>query len=109
VYIGDWVAVPAEHSDHYSEKLVLMPPCYIVNDYAQVFLFLYFFMGGMFWLFIVELLCYICIFYYMYVVALTYAFGWSAFLCRVKFLDTLVVIFFKVNITIIMSSFKVQC
>jgi hypothetical protein len=30
-----------------------------------------------------------------YVDFLTYAFGWSAFLCRMKFCDTLVVIFFK--------------
>lgn len=34
-YLADWVAVPAEHSDHYSEKLLLLPPSYIVNDYAQ--------------------------------------------------------------------------
>jgi predicted O-linked N-acetylglucosamine transferase (SPINDLY family) len=26
---------PPEHADHYSEKLALMPPCYIANDYAQ--------------------------------------------------------------------------
>jgi hypothetical protein len=52
------------------------------------------FMGGMFWLFIVGLFCYICIFYYSYVDSLTYAFGWSAFLC-IRFCGTLVVIFFK--------------
>ena len=34
-YLSDWVAVPSEHSDHYSEKLLLLPPSYIVNDYAQ--------------------------------------------------------------------------
>jgi hypothetical protein len=48
-------------------------------------------MGGMFWIFIVGLFCYICIFRYLYVDSLTYAFGWSAFLCRIKFCDTLVV------------------
>jgi hypothetical protein len=47
----------------------------------------------MFWLFIVGLFCYFCIFYYLYVDSLTYAFGWSAFLCRIRFCDTLVVIF----------------
>jgi hypothetical protein len=37
----------------------------------------------------------ICIFYYLYVDSLTYAFGWSVFLCRIRFCDTLVVIFLK--------------
>jgi hypothetical protein len=45
--------------------------------------------GGMFWLFIVGLFCYIYIFYYLYVDSLTYAFGWSAFLCRIRFFNTL--------------------
>jgi hypothetical protein len=31
--------------------------------------------------------------YYLHVDSLTYAFGWSAFLCRIIFCDTLVVIF----------------
>lgn len=35
-YIGDAVALPPEHYDHFSESLVLLPPCYIVNDYAQL-------------------------------------------------------------------------
>jgi hypothetical protein len=35
----------------------------------------------------------ICILYHLYVGFLTYAFGWSAFLCRIRFCDTLVVIF----------------
>ena len=35
-YLGDWVAIPAEHRDHFSEKLALLPPCYIANDYAQM-------------------------------------------------------------------------
>ena len=35
-YVTDYVNVPPEHSDHFSERLVLMDPCYIVNDYAQV-------------------------------------------------------------------------
>lgn len=30
------MALPPEHRDHFSEKLLLMNPCYIVNDYAQV-------------------------------------------------------------------------
>jgi hypothetical protein len=47
----------------------------------------------MFWLFIVGLFRYICIFYYLYVDSLTYAFRWSAFLCRIKFCDTLVEFF----------------
>jgi hypothetical protein len=51
----------------------------------QVFLF---FMSGSFWLFIIVLFCYICYFYYLYVVSLIYAFGWSAFLCRIRFCDT---------------------
>jgi hypothetical protein len=51
--------------------------------------FLYFFMGGMFWLSIVRLFCYICIFYHLYVDSLTYAFDWSAFLCRSRFLTPL--------------------
>jgi hypothetical protein len=49
----------------------------------------YFFMDGVFCLFIVGLLCYICIFYYLCVDSLTYAFGWSAFLYRIRFCDTL--------------------
>jgi hypothetical protein len=39
--------------------------------------------------------CHIFIFYYLYVDSLTYAFGWSAFLCRIRFCDTVVVIIFK--------------
>lgn len=36
-FITDWVASPpAEDVLAYSEKLVLVPPCYIVNDYAQL-------------------------------------------------------------------------
>jgi hypothetical protein len=38
--------------------------------------------------------CCICIFNYLHVDSLTYAFGWSAFLCRIRFCDTLFVIFF---------------
>jgi hypothetical protein len=49
----------------------------------------------MFWLCIDRLLCYICIFYYLYVDSLTYAFGWPAFLCKIRFCDILVIIFFK--------------
>jgi hypothetical protein len=37
----------------------------------------------------------ICIIYYLYVDSLSYAFGWSAFLCRINFCDNLVVVFFK--------------
>jgi hypothetical protein len=44
---------------------------------------------------VVEEVCYICIFYYLYVDSLTHAFGWSAYLCRIRFCDNLVVIFFK--------------
>jgi hypothetical protein len=46
-------------------------------------------------LFIVGLFYYICIFYYFYVDSPTYAFDKSAFLCRIRFCDTLVIIFFK--------------
>lgn len=35
-YLGDPVALPAEHADHFSEKIALLPPTYIVNDYAQM-------------------------------------------------------------------------
>lgn len=35
-YIGDPVALPAEHFTHFTEKLLLMPPCYIATDYAQL-------------------------------------------------------------------------
>ena len=28
--------MPAEHSSHFTEKLLLLPPSYIVNDYAQL-------------------------------------------------------------------------
>jgi hypothetical protein len=49
--------------------------------------------GRLFWLFIVGLFCYICIFYYLYVDSIAYAFGRSAFLYRITFCDTLVVIF----------------
>jgi hypothetical protein len=57
-------------------------------------------MCGLFWLFIVGLFCYICIFYYLYVDSLTSAFGWSAFLCRIRFRDTPRCNLFKVNIII---------
>jgi predicted O-linked N-acetylglucosamine transferase (SPINDLY family) len=30
-YLSDWVSTPAEISDHFTEKMLLMPPCYIVN------------------------------------------------------------------------------
>ena len=33
---GDYVALPAEHRTEFSESLILMPPCYIANDYAQM-------------------------------------------------------------------------
>lgn len=36
LFEGDRVALPPENRDHYSEKLLLMNPCYIANDYAQV-------------------------------------------------------------------------
>jgi predicted O-linked N-acetylglucosamine transferase (SPINDLY family) len=35
-YLGDYVALPPEYRDHFSEKLILMQPCYIANDYAQL-------------------------------------------------------------------------
>ncbi|CAM9505407.1 unnamed protein product, partial [Ectocarpus fasciculatus] len=35
-YIGDPVALPAEHATHFTEKLLLLPPCYIATDYAQL-------------------------------------------------------------------------
>jgi hypothetical protein len=35
------------------------------------------------------------IFYHLYVDSFTSAFGWSKFLCRIRFCDTLVVIFLK--------------
>jgi hypothetical protein len=35
------------------------------------------------------------IFYYLYVVSLTFAFGWSTFLWRMRFCDTVIVIFLK--------------
>ena len=35
-YIGDPVALPAELFTHFTEKLMLMPPCYIATDYAQL-------------------------------------------------------------------------
>jgi cell division cycle protein 37 len=41
------------------------------------------------------LFSYICIFYYLYVDSLIYAFGWSAFLCRIRFCDSFAVILFK--------------
>jgi hypothetical protein len=49
------------------------------------------------WLFIVKMFCYICIFYYLYVDSLTYAFGWSAlhFCVGLDFSTPLDVMFFK--------------
>jgi hypothetical protein len=41
----------------------------------------------------IKQVCYICIFYYLYVDSLTYAFDWFAFFSRIRFCDTLVVIF----------------
>jgi len=33
-FLSDPVAVPPEHCHHYSERLLLLPHCYMVNDYA---------------------------------------------------------------------------
>jgi hypothetical protein len=69
---------------------------------VEILVFLYFSMSGIFWLFVVGFFCHISIFRYLTVNSLTYAFGWSAFLCRIRFCDTLVEIYFKVvNIIII--------
>lgn len=35
-YIGDPIALPAEHRDHFTEALMLMPTSCIANDYAQI-------------------------------------------------------------------------
>lgn len=35
-YIGDRIAIPAEHSTHFTEKLALLPNSYLVNDHAQL-------------------------------------------------------------------------
>lgn len=35
-YIGDYIALPPEHRDHFVENLALMHPCYIANDYSQM-------------------------------------------------------------------------
>lgn len=35
-FIGDYVALPPEISTHFTEKLLLLQPCYIANDYAQL-------------------------------------------------------------------------
>ena len=35
-YISDYVTIPPEQSMHFSETLMLMKPCNIANDYAQV-------------------------------------------------------------------------
>jgi predicted O-linked N-acetylglucosamine transferase (SPINDLY family) len=35
-YIGDYLALPAEMRDHFSEKLILLPTTVIANDYAQL-------------------------------------------------------------------------
>ena len=34
LYIGDSIVIPPEHCDHFSEKLILLPHTYLVNDYA---------------------------------------------------------------------------
>jgi hypothetical protein len=46
-----------------------VPPPFM-SPAATIKVFLYFFMGGMFWLFIVWLSCYICMFYFLYVILL---------------------------------------
>lgn len=35
-YLSDTITIPAEQTHHFSERLILMKPCYIANDYAQV-------------------------------------------------------------------------
>lgn len=35
-FLGDYVATPPELQSQFSEKLLLLPPSYIVNDYAQM-------------------------------------------------------------------------
>jgi hypothetical protein len=93
---------PFEKHKEYQNAILSKADYYVfqfgTNDaryVVEVLVFLYFFMGGLFWLFIVGLFCYICIFYYLYVDSLTYAFGWSAFFRRIRFVTPLVVIFFK--------------
>ena len=54
-YLSDWISTPTEAADHFSEKLLLMPPCYIVNGMLMLIatsLFIY--------LFIMLLFFYIC-------------------------------------------------
>lgn len=35
-FLSDYVNTPPEHAGHYTEMLLMLPPCYIVNDYAQL-------------------------------------------------------------------------
>ena len=35
-YIADSIVLPPEHSNHFTERLLLLKDCYIVNDYAQL-------------------------------------------------------------------------
>jgi len=35
-YLGDAVALPPEHANHFTESISLLPGCYIMNDYAQL-------------------------------------------------------------------------
>jgi hypothetical protein len=81
--------VPDEHNFFHGVNLdEYVDECKQSNRMALYKVFIHFFMGGLFWLFIVGLFCCICIFYYLYVDSLTYAFGWSVFLCRMSFCDT---------------------
>jgi hypothetical protein len=91
VYIG-W-CVPYEFNDGDLNATIMFLEKHLEQSSLswstlQVSIFLYFFMGGLFWLFIVWLFYYICIFYYLYVDSFTSAFGWSTFLCRIRFCDT---------------------
>ncbi len=55
-----------------------------VSDVLEVLVFFFvFFMGGLFWLFIAGLFCYICILFYLRVDPFTYASSWSTYLCRI--------------------------
>jgi hypothetical protein len=85
----------------YNEIRPLIPDIYpVIYIYIYIYIFIYIYIYlyihiyMYMYIYIPRIMfCYICIFYNLYVDSLTYAFGWSTFLCRIRFCDTLVVIF----------------
>jgi hypothetical protein len=81
---------------------ICMYICIYIYIYIYMYIYIYIYIYVHIWVdcFCYLLFSYICSvislsFFILYVDSLTYVFGWSSFSCRIRFCDTLVVIFCK--------------